>query len=269
MRIYLTSQPSESEFPFPGVKFITALKDLCLGIGLCIATFGLTIQPIMQLTDKENKIRISATHLYNRAVTEGYLTEEKKRTYLGIWKQMMQPKNNKFKVLKIYFVTSISLPLLALITCTILEYSLMIPESLFKLFSAQDDNSTTGPFEGTLMLRGIYYILELITSDNFLRMLRFFQQACVVRIGLQFLRMFHAYPTFFLNNKRIKFMKTVCYLTGLNLFTNIYGVSKQDNSFAWLLVFILVPFTVLFANYDVKHKLLVSRLNYSLCRFIR
>ena len=252
--------PEKQNIPISRSRIIVCFKDCFISFILFAITILFAIQPQMKLSPDEEIKRVSLTTLYNRSLIDGSLNEEKKRKFLTIWKSIMQPKNNKFKVLKIYLCTSVSFQIFLIITFCTTEFIyllLMYNQISFRLFS--------GRF---IVLQSLIHIAELGMSLQFVNLIRMIQEILLIRMCFNILKMFKAYKLFFKNTKKEKFIKFLCYFLLLNMFFSVNYISSVCPHMFWGITYIGVSIITMFIKVNLLNKPFVRKLNHSFYKII-
>lgn len=226
-------------------------KDPLLVCLLAFATGFLVINPLGQLSPLENKVRLTLISLYNRAHIQNNLDENKKKIFMKQWKDMIQPKNNKMKVYRIYLVTNLSLPIFLAFSLKVIEVSLVTFREIRLL-------NLSVP----LVLKLMVNMLDVFSQNFALYVVRFLQELLVLKVASLILQSFADYHTFLYNSRKIWMVKVLCYATVLNLRT-VIGFSKVcyfGPVYTAALVG-LASIVLLFCG-NLKNNWIVNKLNY-------
>lgn len=218
------------------------------------------INPQMTLSIEEEKKKITLSALYNQSLTSGSLNEEKKKNFLSIWKAIIQPKTNKFKVLKIYLTSSVALPLVIILILSLVETLVLLC-----VMNSVDFSFLNGRL---IVLKAFGNLFSILCSIQFSNLLRVIQEVLLVRICMNILKMFSAYKLFLNNSKRVTIISTLCYGLMLNMFVNIHSVSYYCPHALWAVVYCVVISIVMFIDMNINHTNPIIKLNHLLYKLI-
>ena len=225
---------------FPFLKMFYMVKDPILIFFLVFLTFNCLILPQMSLSRQE---MVTANHvqvLYNKEMLHRTITAEKKRKFLKIWKNIIQPKTNKYKILKIHFINHSSPLLVHLFLSLILGLMVTVSHLLKKQFLADQ--------------------LQYFVSG--------YRQLVYLALVRQVLLMFKTYPRFINPTKKIKFLKMVCWGSLASLYFLVPQNLESEMHFAPVGLLMFFAFKLMLTEINANHWPFMYNLNVYITRVI-
>lgn len=209
------------------------VKDPVIIFVLIILAFKLLIRAVMQLSPKELTTANTLQMLYNKDAFQQTLTTEKKRTYLKIWKNIIQPKTNKYKILKIHFINHVT----PLIFYLVLTYIVS--------------------FCGVM----ISYLGKPLVSEQIQILVSGLRQVVYLGLIRQVLLLYRAYPRLIRVTRKNQFLKMVSWCGLLNLYFVVPLNLTSEIHFVPVGLLMFFAFKILFTNINCNRWGFMYRLN--------
>lgn len=194
----------------------------------------------MRLSKIEVTTANSLQVIYNKEILQQTITPEKKRTYMKIWKNIIQPKTNKYKILKIHFINHSS-PLLV-------HFFLSLFLGLL----------------GTLS----HLIKKEFLADQLQYFVIGYRQLIFMSLVRQVLLIYKTYPRFIKPTKKNKFLKLFCWGSLANLYFLVPQNIQSEMHFVPVGLLMFFAVKLLLTDINANHWSFMYRLNVYINRII-
>ena len=187
-------------------SIVICFKDVFICGILVVLALVVVVLPISRLSRQEEMIKVNLIRMYQQLAAKQQMTDKTRKVYLTIWKSIIQPKRNKFMVIKIHLITNVTPFLVFLSLFNFLEILLK--------------------FSGWSFFLNTQTHTMIPTPQSILILLRLIQETLTLKIACEILKTFKAYKPFIPVNYRLKFVKYLCFISFMNSQSSGYWLSQ-------------------------------------------